>query len=67
MMRLKNLSYNFPFVYWSGILFLQQLHLWLLRDLDRKISGDGKVGDSKVILLPVIVEIYGHILPHLAS
>ena len=66
-MRLKNLSYNFPFVYWSGILFLQQLHLWLLRDLDRKISGDGKVGDSKVILLPVIVEIYGHILPHLAS
>ena len=62
MMRLKNLSYNFPFVYWSGILFLQQLHLWLLRDLDRKISGD-----SKVILLPDIVEIYGHILPHLAS
>ena len=55
------------FIYWSGILFLQQLHLWLLRDLDRKISGDGKVGDSKVILLPVIVEIYGHILPHLAS
>lgn len=67
MMRLKHPSNKFSFVFWSGVLFLQQLHLWLLRDLDRKISGDGKVGDSKVILLPVIVEIYGHILPHLAS
>ena len=54
MMRLKHPSNKFSFVFWSGVLFLQQLHLWLLRGLDRKISGDSKV----ILLLPVIVEIY---------
>ena len=62
MMRLNNLS-NFSFVFGSGILFLQLLHLWLLRGLNRKISGDSKV----IFLLHVMVEIFRQILPLLTS
>jgi len=60
---LNNLSNNFSFGFGSGILFLQQLHLWLLRGLNRKLSGDSKL----IFLMHVIVEIFRQILPHLTS